>query len=82
MPKFLPSPPISPNWLQPSQYASSPVATSFGHTAEFTNPSSMSSTLLSNDLPPVRGGHVDALLPPLSGRELVLTTLFIRSRLF
>ena len=60
VPKFIPSPPISPglgqSFGQCQQYTASPTATTFGYTVDRANPFSMSLTSLNHQLPPVRGG--------------------------
>ena len=56
VPKFIPSPPISPSQTLLPQYAESPTSTTFGFMMDRTNPFSMSLTSLNSDLPPVCGG--------------------------
>jgi len=53
VPKFIPSPPISPNQGLLQQHTSSPTSTTFGYTMDRANPFSMSLVSLNHDLPPV-----------------------------
>lgn len=53
VPKFLPSPQISPDQSQSQQWTSSPTDNTFGYMVDRTNPFSMSLTSLKNDLPPL-----------------------------
>lgn len=52
VPKFIPSPPMSPNQSQYPQHTGSPTATTFDY-LDRTNPFSMSLASLKNDLPPL-----------------------------
>lgn len=53
VPKFIPSPPISPNQSQSLQYTGSPTSTTFEYALGRTNPFSMSMASLKGDLPPL-----------------------------
>ena len=76
VPKFIPSPPLSPNQLHFPQYTESPTSTTFGFTMDRANPFSMSLTSLNNDMPPVCGGPRGCLASVLLRVELALTALF------